>query len=206
MVFNLTSEIRRCKKCKDIKIQGTLDIENKPFVNFCVEESWKPKQVKVLFIAESPPWQGYFYDKQTGNNRICLRSEMLHHLNLISLEEFKTKGYFLIDAIKCRLKKQKKEGVPNEVLVSCSNHFLQKEINKLQPEAIIFILGNSAKKALCRLPGFEMLKNCQVTNGYEAKLSKFHIILSVYPGKQTRMQYKKEIKESFNNLKKRHMQ
>ena len=133
-----------------------LNSVGKPFVNFQVEESWKPKQVKVLFVVESPPWNGnqaYFYNQNSRNKRTNLRIEVLKLLNLKSLIEFKNRGYYLIDAIKCRLNKREEKKVPTEVLLICSDQFLEKEIKQLNPEKI-FVLGNTAKKALQRIPEF----------------------------------------------------
>ena len=70
--------------------------------------------MKVLFVAESPPWnrdQAYFYNQNSRNKRTNLRIEVLKLLNLKSLIEFKNRGYYLIDAIKCRLnKREEKKG------------------------------------------------------------------------------------------------
>ena len=199
--MNFNKEISKCKDCKNYANPNRFSTAKKPYVNFYVEEKWKPQLVKVLFIAESPPWQGYFYDQKTGNNQICLRTEVLNHLNLTSLTEFRTKGYYLIDAIKCRLKKPKgQKKVPKEVLRICSKKFLETEINELKPHTI-FVLGTSAKEALWRIKGFEILRNHKVTEGYDGQFSGFRVILGVYPGKRTRKKYKDQIKTAFSKLR-----
>jgi len=197
----LTRKINFCKKCLDLEFSSRLNFVGKPFVKFQVEEIWKPKQVKVLFVAESPPWNGkqsYFYNQNQGDNRTNLRKEVLSLLNLKSLEEFKTKGYYLIDVIKCRLNKKVKKNIPKEVIMTCSDQFLEKEIKQMKPKKI-FVLGNTAKKALQRMPKFEELSYHKVTDNYEAGLSGYHVILSVYPGGQTR-KYQNKIKEAFAKL------
>ena len=199
--MNLSRKINFCKKCLDLEFSSRLNFVGKPFVKFQVEEIWKPKQVKVLFVAESPPWNGkqsYFYNQNQGDNRTNLRKEVLSLLNLKSLEEFKTKGYYLIDVIKCRLNKKVKKNIPKEVIMTCSNQFLEKEIKQLKPKKI-FVLGNTAKKALQRMSKFKELSYHKVTDNYEAGLSGYHIILSVYPGGQTR-KYQNKIKEAFAKL------
>ena len=185
----------------NLKFSSKINSMKKPFVKFQVEEIWKPKQVEVLFIAESPPWNGkqsYFYNQNTCDNRTNLRKEVLSLLNLKSLEEFRTNGYYLIDVIKCRLDKRVEKNVPKEVLTTCSDQFLKKEIKQLKSKKI-FVLGNTAKKALQRMPEFKDLAHHKITDNYEAALSGYHIILSVYPGGQTR-KYQKKIKEAFAKL------
>lgn len=199
--MNFTCKIDICKKCNDSEFSNRLKIIGKPFVKFQVEEIWKPKLVKVLFIAESPPWNGkksYFYNQNTFDNRTNLRKEILSLLNLKSLEEFRTNGYYLIDVIKCRLNKRVKKNIPEKVISICSNQFLEKEIEQLKPEKI-FVLGNTAKRALQRMPEFKDLAYHKVTNNYEATLFGYHIILCVYPGGQTR-KYQNKIKEAFAKL------
>ena len=199
--MNLTSKINFCRKCFDSEFSNRLNFDEKPFVKFQVEEIWKPEQVKVLFVAESPPWNGkqsYFYNQNQADNRTNLRKEVLSLLNLKSLEEFRTKGYYLIDVIKCRLNKKVKKNIPKEAITTCSNQFLEKEIKQLKPKKI-FVLGNTAKKALQRMPKFKELTYHKVTDNYEVALSGYHIILSAYPGGQTR-KYQNKIKVAFAKL------
>ena len=199
--MNFTCEIDLCQKCMKLDFSNRLNSVRKPFVNFQVEEIWKPVQVKVLFVAESPPWNGnqaYFYNQNSHNKRTNLRIEVLKLLNLNSLIEFKNRGYYLIDAIKCRLNKREKKKVPTEVVLICSDQFLQKEIKQLKPEKIV-ILGNTAKKALQRIPEFTELTHHKVTENYETILSGYEIILTVYPGGQTR-KYQDKIKKAFLKL------
>ncbi len=154
--MNFTCKIDICKKCGDLEFSNRLNFVGKPFVKFQVEEIWKPEQVKVLFVAESPPWNGkesYFYNQNAGDNRTNLRKEVLSLLNLKSLEEFRTKGHYLIDVIKCRFNKRVKKNIPKKAISTCSDQFLEKEIKQLNPKKI-FVLGNTAKKALQRMPKF----------------------------------------------------
>jgi len=182
-------------------------MKDKPYALFSVEENWLPKgRINVLFIAESPPWNGeqsYFYNRAEDKKSTNLQKEILKSLNL-SLDAFKHEGYFLIDSIKCRLSKQTHASVPSEVLKTCSAKFLRREINNLKPKTI-FVLGDSARKALQGLQensefsGFKDLANHKITENYEKILSGYRVILCVYPGGQTR-KFKLNIKRSFSKI------
>jgi uncharacterized phage protein (TIGR02220 family) len=151
--LNLSQEIENCQLC--IQYANAIDFKEKPCIVFQVEKQWLPSKVTVLFLAESPPWSKdrYFYKTDMTGNKTHLQKEVLRYLNLASLQEFKAKGYFLIDAIKCRLNKQVNEHVPTPVLGNCANRFLQKELDSFNPSTI-FVLGNSAKHALEQLAFF----------------------------------------------------
>ncbi|HII85005.1 TPA: hypothetical protein HA273_00140 [Candidatus Bathyarchaeota archaeon] len=203
-MHKFTDEIGACRDCTSLSGADRLNMEDKPFVFFNVEEKWQSKEgVKVLFIAESPPWNGkqsYFYNEAEDRKSTNLRKEVCKYLNL-SLDQFRDEGYLLLDSIKCRLNKQNKKKVPREILKTCSAKFLSREIKSLKPKTI-FVLGNSAKKALqgmCEIPEFSEfgdLAGHKITEDYEKDLSKFHIILSVYPGGQTR-KYESNIRRAF---------
>lgn len=196
-----TREISNCHKCAGIE-ENRLKTDDKPYVKFQVEQKWRPEKIKVMFVAESPPWNGkqrYFYN-EIDEKRINLRKEVLKHLNLKSLKDFKEEGYFLIDAIKCRLNKKRKKKVPRQVLQNCSNQFLMNEIMSLKP-LTIFVLGKSAKQALQQHMEFQDLQNHKVTEDYDKKLSGYRVILSIYPGGQTRT-YQPKIEKDFSKLAK----
>jgi uracil-DNA glycosylase len=151
--MNILHEIEACQRCIRLRIPDRLYTSEKPYVKFQVEQHWKPEDgnIKVLFIAESPPWSGkqsYFYNPNTLEKSSGLRKGVFKYLKIKSLEEFRGEGYFLIDAIKCRLNKKKSNtNVSKEVSKTCSEQFLEREIRELKTKTI-FVLGNSAKKAL----------------------------------------------------------
>jgi hypothetical protein len=178
-----------------------LNASEKAYAKFDVEKMWKPDKVNVLFIAESPPWNGkqrYFYREDIVENRTGLRKEVLKYLGLDSLEEFKNEGYFLVDAINCRLNKSRKESVPRRVLRTCANLFLHIEITVLKP-ATIFILGNSSKHAVEEFSEFQDLKRHEIRDDYDKNLSGYRVILCPYPGAQTRA-CRNEINRSFSKI------
>jgi uracil-DNA glycosylase len=201
--MEFTCDIKTCRKCIVLASGKRLKNQDKPYVNFEVEKKWKPENgIKVLFVAESPPWNGkerYFYN-EIEDKRANLRKEVLRRLDLETLKEFKKEGYFLIDAIKCRLDKRAKKNVPKEVLKSCSDRFLMKEVTSLKP-LIVFVLGNSAKQALQQHPLFEELRHHKVTEDFDKILSGYRVILSVYPGGKTRA-HEFKIKKDFSRLSK----
>jgi uncharacterized phage protein (TIGR02220 family) len=200
LALNVHKEIENCRLCTqyaNIKI----DFAEKPYVVFQVEKRWLPSKVKVLFLAESPPWSRdrYFYKTGMTGNKTHLQKEVLNYLNLASLSEFKAKGYFLIDAIKCRLNKQKTEHVPAQVLGNCTNRFLQAELDRLNP-CTIFVLGNSAKHALEQLALIKELESHKVSEDFDGMIAGRRVILCVYPGGKTRI-HVNSIKHSFEKLK-----
>ena len=206
--MNLSDEVRKCSKCIDHRLAGSdrLNTHQKPYVQFNVERKWKPPdKVEVLFVAESPPWDGkqrYFYNPNVVEKRTSLRKEVLKYLNLNSLEEFKNKGYFLVDTIKCRLNKSKKIKTPLRVASiskTCAEQFLCREIEELKPRTI-FVLGNTAKKALQRFFEFKELKEYKVTEDYDENLSGYRVILCPYPGGQTR-KWADEINRAFAKIR-----
>jgi uracil-DNA glycosylase len=206
--MGIADKIASCQECIYSERAGRIKTIDKPYVFFQVDKKWLPKQgVKVLFVAESPPWNGerrYFYNTLSIGKRAGLRKEVLRWLNLPSIEAFKEDGYFLIDAIKCRLNKKNYSSVPSEVLKKCSAKFLGEEIRIFRPETV-FVLGNSAKKALENLQTtsgfleFGDLQSHKVTEDYDKMLSGYRVILCVYPGGQTRA-FESNIKRAFSKL------
>lgn len=201
--MSFVEEIRKCEKCIYLhpEYSDRLNTRNKPYVFYEVEKKWKPRQVRVLFVAESPPRNGkehYFYNMQVEG---ALRKEILNYLEIGTLENFKNQGCFLVDTIKCRLDKTRKKNVPSKVIRVCSEHFLKKEIETLKPE-ILFVLGNTAKKGLQLFSEFKRLRNYKVSENcsLELNLSGQRIILCVFPSGQTR-RYEDRIKKAFERLR-----
>jgi hypothetical protein len=195
----ISSKLQLCDRCRGF--EGKIAID-KPYLRFQVEEKWLPNQVTVLFVAESPPWdkERYFYKQDMTGNGTNLQKELFRYLNLCSLEEFKARGYYLIDSIKCRLNKRGgKEHVPHQVLTACAGTFLLAEIKELKPQTI-FVLGNSAKKALQTLPPFTNLADHKVTEGFDETLNGYRVVLSVYPGGKTRG-HTELIKKAFSKIR-----
>lgn len=201
--MTMSDEIRKCTRCIDLKLVSydKLNADQKPYVQFDVERSWKPGKVDVLFVAESPPWNGkqrYFYNP-VAEKRINLRTEVLSRLNLNKLEVFNERGYFLIDTIKCRLNKSIKKKVLYRIAKTCSQRFLLKEIKQLKPNTV-FILGNTAKYALEQTADFEELVQHRITQDYDTNLSGYRVIVCPFPGGLTR-KWTNEIDSAFMKIR-----
>jgi uracil-DNA glycosylase len=213
-IASTSSKIEKCDICLR-ENRNWLNTSEKPYVAFLVEELWKPKDkddkpnVCVLFIAESPPpWnveQKYFYNRNTPNRSSGLKADVFKRLNIESLEQFRTNGYFLIDAIKCRLKKKelingKKVtlNVPQKVLKNCTEQFLEQEIKELNPKTI-FVLGDTAKKALQQFSEFRKLRFHNVTDkdDFDEVLSGYRVILCPFPSIWNKVKYENKINRAF---------
>jgi hypothetical protein len=219
-----TQEIDSCRECAGLrgldqrKGLDQLSFSDKPYVAFKVEDMWKPKVIETLFVAESPPRPNkhapYFYNPNPNERKTNLRKQVLKYLKLSSLEEFRDKkGYFLIDAIKCRLDKSGKRNVPLEVLRRCATKFLGDEIknlltkeNKSGKRKTIFVLGRSAKLALEELSlqqefaDFIKLKKYRITQEFDQELSGYRVILCVYPSERNKAKYKSKIEKAFSRI------
>jgi len=157
---------KKCDKCP----YELGDTEFKPSLYF---KAQRPRKIKVLFIAESPPGlrkglekdlQHYFYNenfKTTGNT---LRGVLLEVLEisdknpLQELEKFRDEGYFLIDTIKCRVsKKEIERRYWKDLVKDCASTHLLDEIIDLEPEKIC-LLGQTALEGVKTLHGFGALR------------------------------------------------
>lgn len=200
----IVDRIRQCEDCK--KYAQVLCTKPKPYVKFDVLEKWKPAKVKVLFIAESPPKDGdeaYFYNDQTEGrlkdkifNLLYIREETAEK----RLQRFKERNFFLIDTLKCRLDKSKKKYIPQKIIKSCAENFLQQEIDDLKPDKIC-VLGKTALRGLKALTTFrgglseirKITENC----GKELAISGYEIVLCVFPSNRNR-KYQSYMKSVFS--------
>lgn len=201
--MRLSDKIRECTKCIDLGLTSPdkLKIHQKPYVRFKVEEKWKPSKIDVLFVAESPPCNGeqrYFYNLGVEEKKNDLRNEVKSRLDLDRLEDFKKKGYFLIDTIECRVCKPIKKKVLYKIAVTCSRRFLLKEIGHLRPNTI-FVFGSTAKHALQQTTDFAELTLHKITHDYDARLSNYRVILCPFPGGLTR-KWTREINRAFTKI------
>jgi len=189
----IIDRIRQCEDCE--KYAQVLCTKPKPYVRFNVLEKWKPAKVKVLFIAESPPKDGnerYFYNEKTEGR---LKKKIFNLLDIREdtaekgLQRFKERNFFLIDTLKCRLDKSKKKYIPQKVIKSCTEDFLQQEIDDLKPDKIC-ILGRTALRGLKALTTFRKgLNNIRkITEhcGKEATISGYELVLCVFPSNRNR--------------------
>ena len=144
--------ILNCNYCHKRLYLGIQVLKSKPCIEYKTYDKWlkldETGRLNVLFIAESPlPSQSFFYNVNEKND---LREKLL--INALQFEDdfeglflFKHFGYFLTDAIKCRVRK--KDGtIPHRIIKKCSP-FLSQELSILKPRKIV-VLGQTALKAL----------------------------------------------------------
>lgn len=159
----------------------------------------------MLFIAESPPRREpyYFYNgKKIGN----LKAELFRLLRikadtaLLGLTEFKEKGFFLIDTVKCRCDKRVWSTIPPSIVKKCAKRFLQREIVYLNPRKIC-VLGKTALIGLGEVEGFGKLKNYGIRDdcGKQMNLRGYSVVLCLFPSTQNKRFYQK-IKAVFDSF------
>ncbi|MGH7381285.1 MAG: uracil-DNA glycosylase family protein [Candidatus Methylomirabilales bacterium] len=185
----LSQKILPCNECAKLPVKAAQTV--RPYVKPCAEldiyAKWKPAPIKVVFIAEAPPGnsKGYFYDPRPHPKyKETLRKELFNLLGLslgdtaAKLAEFKERGYFLVDAIKCRCKKRNGQP-PRAVTRTCAGKWLSVELREIGRPERICILGKAALLALSELGGFQELKGYSVTNhcGEVVKVGKHHKVL-----------------------------
>ena len=180
-----------------------------PFDRFKVYQLWKPRRIKVLVIAESPPWNDtvYFYNE----NREGGLGQTIFQLLRIEgdskreqLEEFRRRNYFLIDTVKCVFKKNAKRSIPKALIKYSAQEILQEEIANLHPQCIL-ILGSTALTALKTIPKFStaLSKYESITqaNGKSILLYKTLLVMSVYPNDRNK-QYWTAVEATFRKISK----
>jgi hypothetical protein len=104
-------KLDQCEACSGAGHGRFIEGRPKPSVEFELYPRWKPKKVRVLFLAEAPPWlrtgqaPRYFYNPKVhnGTRRMLLAQLGIKDCGERGLEEFKGKGYLLSDTVKCRL-------------------------------------------------------------------------------------------------------
>lgn len=173
LVTELSKAILPCRECDKLPANAAATVA--PFVKPCavfdIYGNWKPNPVKVLFIAEAPPGNsdGYFYDprrhagyKETLRNALFELLELKGSDTATKLEDFKRRGYFLVDAVKCRCKKTNGQP-PQQVTKTCARKWLHRELQELENPDRICLLGKAALLALSQVPGFEDVSRYSVT-------------------------------------------
>jgi uracil-DNA glycosylase len=186
----LIKKIESCKLCESIVFNGFVDVSEKPYIKYKVYEERVPNTIKCLFIAESPPGDvnTFFYYPCTGNflREILLKSLGINAGGEEGLREFQRRGYFLIDAIECRVKKTGKGVIPLEVVKTCKTILLAKiELAKNRGVKKIVVLGSTALEAL-KMLGFSELREKRVTKncGEVVKQRGFEIFILPLPARR----------------------
>lgn len=102
-----------------------------------IREKYKPNNVKVLFICESPPKQTFFYQE----NSILYYATKIAFINVFGekiynnfLENFKEMGFFLIDMFEERGINIEEVDRENKLIAM---RLLENKLSNLKPEVII---------------------------------------------------------------------
>lgn len=205
---NHIQRIHKCNRCENTRYKNLVNSKSKPYLDSKVYEDWIPeKDIKCLFIAESPPGgKGFFYKHQKNQKEGSLRKNLFSLLQIDKkgydgLSEFKQRGFLLTDALKCRVNK-KGRSIPKSIAKNCLE-ILEPEIEKLQKSKNVkklVVLGKTALTAL-RMLGYSELEKVSVTKncGKIVKSHGFEIFLCTLPFARTRNYwYKAEVKEELN--------
>lgn len=135
---NIQDEIDKCRRCIEKGHRHVSVKRNKK------HPRWMPKNVKTLFVTEAPPSSGkYFYEPERDNRNKNMRDVLFEILNISDIHEFRTKGYFLIDSVKCPSEKDGRNWKPLKKVIKECNCYLKREIESINPDKIC-ILGSSA--------------------------------------------------------------
>lgn len=162
-----------CNKCenfsKKYSSSAIIHTRLKPSIDYNIS-FWQPNKVKILFIAESPPFHStkinkindsYFYNPNESQRVFGAQSPLIGTLswNLFwlldinnnlskekKLQQFKGLGCYLVDAIKCRAQRYNRKNIINKTIKNCSL-FLSKEISELNPNMIV-VMGERSLYAI----------------------------------------------------------
>jgi len=175
-----------CNDCSKFKLYcAALKFHPKACFKFSTYKYLKPK-VTNLFIAEAPPptEPRYFYntDIPAGTLQRGLFKQLgIDDLTKDGLERF-CETNFLTDTVKCRVNKGQLGQVPTEVINNCCTRFLREEIEYIQPKNIV-LLGDTARRGMAHLEGFEELNSFRIKRdcGKTLTIGGYRIILYAYP-------------------------
>ncbi len=175
-----------CSDCSKFKLYcAALKFNPKACFKFSAYKYLKPN-IANLFIAEAPPATEprYFYntDIPAGTLRRGLFKQLsIDDLTRKGLERF-CENNFLTDTVKCRLNKGQLGQVPLEIINNCAARFLREEIEFIQPKNIV-LLGDTARRGLAQLKGFEELNDFRVKKdcGKIMEIGDYRIIVYAYP-------------------------
>jgi len=112
-------------------------------------EEYKPEEIRILFVGESPPKGAFFYDEAKGSNLGRATKEAFEKAFQMGfesyqefLEFFKSQGCYLVDLfqergkkIMCATKEEKEE----------AEEQLKKFIAKHRPEIVVVVLKRICK-------------------------------------------------------------
>ncbi|NHJ32665.1 MAG: hypothetical protein FK732_07375 [Asgard group archaeon] len=179
-------DLENCIRCMGYSeiysSSAIIHTEKKPNLEYKAD-LWKPNEIKVLFLAEAPPFHSsksktvndsYFYNQEESQRFFGAPSPLLGTLswnlfwllginNKLSkkekLEAFREKSCYYVNVVKCRTERYDKKNLINRTVKNCS-FFLEKEIKELKPNSIV-VLG---ERALYGLKCCELFKGLIPSN------------------------------------------
>jgi len=204
---NHIRRIQNCNRCQN-RYKNLVNSKSKPYLEFKVYKKWIPeKDIKCLFIAESPPGgNGFFYKHHLlprGLRKNLFSLLKIDKKGYDGLSEFKQRGFLLTDALKCRVNK-KERGTPKSIVKNCSE-ILEEEIKtlwKTKNLKKIVVMGKTALTAL-RMLGYSELEKLSVTKncGKTVQSHDFEIFICTLPFDRNRRYWNKlEVKEGLNSF------
>ena len=188
----LAAQMATCTACVTLgRVALTVAPFIKPASEFDIYSRWRPDNVMVAFVAESPPGtsEGYFYDPQPRPGYAEILRRALFKLlsipgegTLAKLIAFKERGYMLLDAVKCRCKKTGPQP-PRSVTKLCGQTWLQTELAEIGNPLRVCVLGKAALLALSQVAGFGSLTRCAVTRncGSVIKAGQYEVLIWPFP-------------------------
>jgi hypothetical protein len=201
LVKEIEEKVGRCDKCRSL---GPINVDSKPYLEHNVYEEWVPERLECLFIAESPPGNSerFFYNPESESQ---LRENLFDLLgikrkNYDGLLEFKEKGFLLMDAVECRVKKRDGEKVKRSILKkavrNCSYILkLKLELARLGTAKLV-VMGTTALEAL-KVLGFSELKGLHVMKNFGEVVDSrgFKVFLLFLPFTRNLAKVKRRLKE-----------
>ena len=187
------------------KYRDAINLTYLPLQRYRAYEKWKSKRVRVLLLAESPPWgdkSAYFYNEQRSGglseavfNQLKIKGES----KSTKLCEFKRRQFFLTDTVKCVFDKSQTGFIPQELIRRSAQEILQEELLALRPKFIL-ALGATALAGLKQIERFSRVlsryRSITKASGKSVRVGKTTLILSVFPNDRNR-RYEKSISSAF---------
>ena len=203
LVKEIEEKVGRCDKCRGL---GPINVDSKPYLEHNVYEERVPERLECLFIAESPPGNSerFFYDSRSKSQ---LRENLFDLLGIKrkdcdGLLEFKEKGFLLVDAVECRVKKRDgekvkvKRSILKKAVRNCSYILkLKLELARLGMAKLV-VMGETALEAL-RVLGFSELKGLRVMRNFGEVVDSrgFKVFLLFLPFTRNLAKVKRRLKE-----------
>lgn len=141
-----------CGQCILFNSKEHIAVRNKTIE---MNAKYAPEKIKILFVAESPPWafvkdkHSYFYApgqlKHGGLSYpiISVLFKEKFYTKEHFLQKFMKEGFYLIDMVKCPINKLTK-GEKEKAIKSCAK-YLNEELHSLNFEKAIFVGKSSFK-------------------------------------------------------------